>query len=467
MSKGKSFHKKIKRKKISLNKHNKNNSIKTDLIIDIKNSIFSFKNLKGHDKDDILKLNKIKKSKIFKKIEKSQIKYTKINYISSNKISFECKKISHIPPELIDKNKKHKFFLRLLEYNKKKFLLIGYTDNILIYEIINDNLYYISSFFEQNVEEKISKIILLNENYLTNKIQFFIIIKNKGLLYEFDLKDYKFKTLNENIILFKIEDYSKNYRFKYINNNKLIIYNDYNAIIYNIINNIYKQLQLNLDEYENIHICQKLINDLFIINSDKKLYIIDSLSESLLYKINTELHFYWIKILLLKNKQFLLYSNSDIDIYDFDYITKTEYPKLNGKLKLNNIKYIQKIKQITNEDLIISYNFYNLLIYDLKKKLTKYQIINSNPQGNYLNHYYIILEEIEPNIIAIKKNLYQLNFFNAIKGELLGYFKEEEYIIKAFKQIRLNSIGIFNNENNDKKKFYFILTDKNVFILYK
>ena len=461
MSKGERLNKKFKRrKKEILNKHNK----KANLIIDIKNSIFSFDNLKGNEKKEILKLHKYKKTKIIKTIEKSKIKYTKCNYISSNEISFECKKLVHIPSELIDKNQNHKLFLRLFLYNKKKFLFIGYSDNILIYEIINNNIYYISSFFEKNVEEQISKIILLNENSLSNEIQFLIIIKNKGLLYEFDLKDYKFNPQNENILLFNIEDYSKNYRFKYINNNKLIIYHDYNVLIYNIIDNTYKKMDINLDEYENIHNCQKLTYDIFIIKSDKKLYIADSLTESLLYIINTELHFYWIKILLLKNKQFLLYSNSDIDIYDFDYITKKENPKLNRKLKLNNIKYIQKIKQIENENLVISFNFYDFLIYDLKKNITKYHIINSIPKGNNLNHYYIILEEIEPNIIAIKKDIYQLNFFNAIKGELLGYFKEEEYIIKAFKKIKMD---IINNNEENKQIFYFIITDKSVFILYK
>ena len=405
------LNKKKKRKNFSSNKPLIKPQEKKDIIIDIKNSLFSFDDLKDSEKNQILQLNRNKKSNIVKKIEKGKINYSKCNYASKNELSYKCKKIINVPSNLIESKYKPKIFLRLINYNKKNIFLLGYSKNLLIYEIYNNDIYFIYSVFKDSMEGIIDYIFLLNENIMTNKINLFFISNNKGLLYEFDLKDYNFKVIRDNITF-------------YNKKSKLVIYNDLNIKIYNIIDNQYKDLYLDLDEYENIHNCQKLNDELYLIKSDKKIFIINSLTDSLLYKIETELHFYWVKIILLKSNQFLLYSSSNIDIYDFDYITKIVPPKLNRKLVINNIKFIQKVKQISNNDLIINYSFYNLAIYDLKKNIIKYNLKNPTVKGNnILLHYSNLLEEIEPNIIVYKKSLVEISFLNIIKGENLGKFK--------------------------------------------
>ena len=450
------LNKKTKRKKIS---HKKNNS----LSIDINNSLFSFEDLEEDEKNKIFKINKNKKSNIIKNIEKSKIEYTKCNYIYINNISYKCKKLKNIPSEILESINKTKLFLRLINYNTKKILIIGYSKNLLIYEIINNNIYLVNSLFKE-YKNNIDYIFLLNENSLSKKIEIFLVIKNSGFLYEFDLQDNSFKTKTKNIKLIEPEDL-RNYRFKNVSNNILLIYNEMNILIYNLINNEIKKLELNLEEYDNIHYCQKISNDLYAINTDKKIIIYDIIIDSILYTINTELHFYWVKILILNNNKFLLYSNSDIDLYDFDYISKKESPKLNGKLQLNNIKNIQKIKQISNGDLIINYNFYNLLIYDMNKNIIKDQIKNKSTEKSIFV-IFNIFKEIEPNIIVYKNNSSQINFLNVIKGEILGKFIEgDNIIIKDFRKIKYYFIE--NSENDNNKMYYFILTKKNCFIIYK
>ena len=218
--------------------------------------------------------------------------------------------------------------------------------------------------------------------------------------------------------------------------------------------------------YENIYFIKKLTEDLLIINTDQKLYLFDSIKDKLLFVIETELRLYWTKILILKNNQFLLYSGLDIYVYDFDFKTKKENGKLNRKLKIKNIKFIHKIKQLSNEDLIINYNFHNILVYDIKKNIEKYRINEKLEIYSLINNY-ILFDEIEPNIIAYKNNLYQINFLNAIKGEILGYFNEGNDIsIKIMKKIKLDFIDS-NSNKNILKNLYFIITNKTAFILYK
>ena len=120
-----------------------------NVMIDIKNSPFSFDDIANDEKDKILQLNKNKKTELIKKIEKSQIKYMKCNYACKNELSYECKKLIDIPENIIEPNNKIKLFLRLINYNKKNIFFFGYSHNLLIYEIFDNNIYTIYSVFQQ------------------------------------------------------------------------------------------------------------------------------------------------------------------------------------------------------------------------------------------------------------------------------------------------------------------------------
>ena len=460
------LNKKIKRNNISNSNINEKSENSNGLIIDIKNSLLSIEDLKGNEKNKVLKLNKNKKSEIIKEMERSKIKYTKSKYTISNEVLYKCKKLNNYSTEIIKDQKNCNLLLRLINYNQKNIFFVGYY-YLLVYEMFDNDLYLINIFFDKNKDDGIDNIYLLKGDSLSNIIQFFIRIKNKGFLYEFDLKSYKLNLVRDNIILYN--EFYFGYKFKFFNDkNKLMIYNDHYLMIYNIIENQFKKLQINtLEEYENIHDVKLLTKDIYIINSDKKLFIFDSFTDSLLFTVETDLRIYWTKILLLINKQFLLYSSTDIVIYDFDYISKSENAKMNRKVKINNIKNIKKIKQLKNKDLIINYYFYNILIYDLKKDIVKYKIINDKIKIDYSNYYCSFLEEVEPNIIAYKNKFCQINFINITKGEILGAFKEENNItIKKFKKINVDYLGIFPKQNNNKM-IYFIITNKSAFIIYK
>ena len=312
MSKGqpieKILNKKISRTNNSSSNIQLNESSQTKIIesINIKNSLFSLVDPKESNKKIILKICKPVKSNIIKLIEKSKIKYTKCTFNSINNFLCKCKQVLIIPKEIIRNNNKQKLLLRLIYYKQKKIFILGYWNNILIYEIVNDDIFLVCSFFENKLNEPIRKIFLLKEDNLSNKIQFFIIVKNQGLIYEIDLKDYKLNVIKDNIILYQQDECIKNYRFKLINYNKLIMYNDNSVLIYNTEGNKFKKLDIiNMEEYENINYIKKFTNDIFIINSDKKLYLFDSINDTLLFIIETELRFYWTKTLLLKNNKFL------------------------------------------------------------------------------------------------------------------------------------------------------------------
>ena len=153
------LHKKIKRKNNPSSKINEKFSKDNDIIIDIKNSLLSFEDLKGKEKNEILKLNKIKKSSLIEKLEKSKITYNKNDYYFINEINYEIKKIINYPSEIVENNSKYKLLLiRLINYNNKKVFLIGYWNNILIYEIFDNNIYFITSLFDQKIDENVKKI---------------------------------------------------------------------------------------------------------------------------------------------------------------------------------------------------------------------------------------------------------------------------------------------------------------------
>ena len=460
------LNKKIKRQNNCISTINENFSKNNGIIIDIKNSLLSFEDLKGKEKNEILKLNKIKKSSLIEKIEKSKITYNKNDYNFINEINYEIKKIINYPSEIVENNSKYKLLLiRLINYNNKKVFLIGYWNNILIYEIFDNNIYFITSLFDQKIDENVKKIFFLKENNLSSVIKLFIIIENKGALYEFNLKDYKISIVRDNIILYEIDNYFHNnkYKYKLINFNKFIIFNENEAIIFNIVKNEIKKLDMKYkDEFEIINNCQILTDNIFALDLDKTIILFDSEKEEILYSLERKLNFYWSKILLLSNNQFLIYSSYYIDIYNFNYITKEEMPKLNRQLILNNIKNIQTVKKLKNEDLIIIYNYNSLLIYDLKKNFIKYKMENKCFITNN------IIKEIEPNIIIYMNKMSQLYFLNVIKGEILGSFMEGNRIkINYLKKIKVESLGDYPYKNNNNELFYLIITNNSTFILYK
>ena len=403
------------------------------------------------------------KSEIIEKMEKSGINYGKCLFNNSN-IKYKIEKIKLNIPIIPKICSKPILFVNLIYYNNKCYFFIGHSFNLLVFEIKGNDSLFISSIFEINpndsfLEDKIDKIYLLNENDLSNKIQFVIIGKIVSI-YEFNFLEGGF--MNKKNIFFD-DFFSNNIKYKLIKyTTKLIIYDEKNMEIYDLIDSKNTNLEITLgDSDDNIKIIQNFPNNLIFIITDKFLIIFDIISESIIHKISKKLQFGLEKILLLNNTQFLLYSDSTVTIYNYDLNKKMSLPQVDKKLNLSNIKNINKILQIKNNDLIIFYESFNFAVFDMKYNFIKYKKLGK--ELNYICNN-LFPKEIQPNILAYKTDLYNINFIDIIKGEILGTFGINKNNILTFKKIKEYYITEETNKNNNKI-YYFILAGKSCYIL--
>ena len=402
-----------------------------------------------------------KKSSIIEKIEKSDIKYGKCAFNNSN-VNYKIEKINLDIPIIPKFYLKPILFISLIYYNNKCLFFIGHSFNLLVYELKGNDLFFIASAFNINqndfFRDKIDKIYLLNENNLSEKINFLIIDK-KIHMYEFNFQEKKFRYRKS--IFF--DNDSVSYKYKLIKSSpKLIFYDEKNIKIYDMIDSDYTNLEISLGESDdNIKIIQNFSNNLYIIITDKYLFIFDAITESIIHKIPKKLQFGFEKILLLNNNQFLLYSDSSAIIYNYDFNKKLEKPEISKELNLNNVKNIKKILQIQKGDLVIFYDCFNFAVFDLKYNYIKFKKLGK--ELNYVCHD-IFPNEIKPNIIVYKTDLYNINFIDIIKGEVLGSFGIKNNNILSFKKIKKYYISSERDQTYNKM-YYFILAGKDSYIL--
>lgn len=405
----------------------------------------------------------IKKSDLIEKIENSGKIYDKCPY-NNPEINYKIEKINLDIPIIPKICSKPILLVNLIYFENKCFLFIGHSFNLLVYEIKGNNSFFVSSVFnlDQNdsfVEGMIDKIYLLNENNLSDKIQFVIIGKIINL-YEYNFREKGF--INRKNIFINDNNSNPN-KYKLIKySSKLIIYEEKNIQIYDLSEHKNATFEITLDDSEdNIKYIQNFSNNLIIIITDNFLIIYDSITESIIYKLPKKLQFGWEKILSLNNNKFLLYCDNSATIYNYNFSKKFEKPELEKKLDLNNIKNINKILQVKNKDLIIFYENFNFAVYDFKYKIIKYKKIGKDL--NYVCNN-LFPKEIQENIIAYKTDLYNINFIDIIKGEILGSFGFKKNNILSFKKIVKHYINEETTENNNQI-FYFILAGKSSYIL--
>jgi len=448
-------------KKVKRNNFPNEVSIKEDnIIIDINNSNLSLKPL--NNSNNFFKGINIKKSSIVEKMENSEKNYGKCAFNNSD-INYKIEKINLDIPIIPKICSKPILFANLIYFNNICFFFVGHNFNLLVYEIKGNDSFFLSSIFEINqndslIEDKIDNIYLLNENNLSNQIYYAIIGKIMNV-YEFNFQEKVFIN-RKNIILNDIS--GTIYQYKLIKySSKLITYDDRNVKIYDMIDSKYMDLEISLGELDdNIKKVQNFPNNLIIIITDKYLIIFDTITETIIHKISKKLQFGWEKILILKNNQFLLYNNSNAILYDYDFTKKFGLPQESKNLGFNNIKNINKILQVKNGDLIIFYECFNFAVFDMKYNFIKYKKI-----GKDLNYVCndLFPKEINPNIIAYKTDLYNIGFFDIIKGENLGSFGIKKNNILSFKKIKKYYISDGNNDND--KIYYFIFAGKSGYIL--
>ena len=454
------LHKKVSRKNFS-KEHSSNNN-NNNIIINIEKLDIEI-NINNEPNNPINYFKQIntKKSSIIEKMEKSEIKYGKCPY-NTSKINYNIEKINLDIPIIPKICSKPILFISLIYYNNKCLFFIGHTFNLLVYELKGNDLFFLASTFNINqsdfFRDKIYKIYLINENNLSDKINFLIIDK-KIHMYEFNFQEKKFRY--RKTIFFENESIS--YKYKLIkSSSKLIIYDEKNIKIYDMIDTDYMNLEISLGESDdNIKIIQNFSNNLYILITDKYLYIFDIITESIINKIPKKLQFGWEKILLLNNNKFLLYSDSSAIIYNYDFNKKMGKPNVIKELNLNNVKNIRKILQVKNGDLVIFYGCFNFAVLDLK-----YNFIKFKKMGKELNYVCndLFPKEIQPNIIVHKTDLYNINFIDIIKGEILGSFGIKKNNILSLKKIKKYYISSERDEKYNKF-LYFILAGKDSYII--
>ena len=165
--------KKLKRKKFQKEKPNKTD----DIVICIEKTNIYLNQL-NNTRNYFRQIN-IQKSEIIEKMEKSEINYGKCIFNNSI-INYKIEKIKLNIPIIPKICSKPILLVNLIYYNNKCYFFIGHSFNLLVFVIKGNDSFFLSSIFEINpndsfLEDKIDKICLLNENDLSNKIQFVII----------------------------------------------------------------------------------------------------------------------------------------------------------------------------------------------------------------------------------------------------------------------------------------------------
>ena len=379
-----------------------------------------------------------------------------MEYINNN-YSYEMKKIFN------EEDKKKIRNINILTIGNKRKLFLLTENEIFIYEIkvVKDD-----SFCINLVREVPQKRISRNDN-----IRFYFIFKYKNNIY-FNFFNYAEINLflfdyNTNEFIFKKNKiYSKDKTNKYFyymkKNNQFIIFKCDEAIIYDCLFTNCQTLISIEDDYKAdlIRSFKELNLNLLCFIFSNSISVYDLQSKKIVGTI-TDIVPKSIKLVENCGKKYIMIlSYGDINIYELESLTSIQ------KLNINKITHIEKIKQLSNLDIVILYGENNLAIYDLKKNIIKYQIKNeSNQYKSSLKNYF--LKEIRTNMLIYNPSRYCLHIIDYKKGQVKAKFNDGLNKIKRLKKI--NNIYLDENfdENNlnEKIKFYFIINQKGYFIL--
>ena len=419
-----------------------------------KNIIINYKKPNSLSKNYI-SLIKHKNISLSKKLNCEKRHLSKVEYIKNN-YSYEMKKLFN------EDDKKNKIRnINILSIGKKMKLFLLTENEILIYEIIDDDYFSINF-----VKEIPHKIISRNDN-----IKFYFIFKYKNNIYfnffnygEINLFLFDYNT-NE-FILKKNRNYSRDKTNKYFyymkKNNQFIIFKCDEAIIYDCLFINFRTLFSLEDSYKAdlIRSFKELNMNLLCFIFSNSISIYDFNLKTIIGAI-TDIFPKAIKLIENNGKKnLLILTLGDINLYELENLTFTR------KLVLNKIKNIEKIKQLANLDIAILYGENNLAIYDLKKDIIKYQIKNELNQYKYsLKNYF--LNEIGNNILIYNPSRYCLHIIDYKKGEVKAKFNDGLNRIKRLKKINNIYFDEIYDENylKEKIKFYFIKNKKGYFIL--
>ena len=380
---------------------------------------------------------------------------TKTNY-NEKQFSYEIKKMFNKE----EKSKKIKY-ANILNTKEKKMLFFLTNDELMIYDISEDIL-----------SLNIMKEIPFKELISNGNIKYYYIFnyKNNILFNIFNYRQINLFLFDYNkceFILKKSKNYSSedsNKCFYYMKkNNKFVIFKCDEAIIYDSLLKECKNIDIDTykdnNKKEEIYTFKELNLHLLCLIFFDSISIYDVESEKIL-GIISDIRPKSVKLVTnIKGQKYLMIlSLGDINIYNLDNLA---YIK---QLNSNELKNIQKIKQLSNLDICIIYGDYNLAFFDLEKNVIKYQIKNETINNKYYYYKYFHLKEIQKNIIIYNPTRYSLHIINYIKGQIIGKFSDGLNKIIKCKKINVIDSEKDINSKEDNNKFYYITNSKGFFI---
>ena len=398
---------------------------------------------------------------------------------SKNKYSYYCQEI--IPNDkgnpIID--------AKILVLEDKTILFLLQSYKILLYEIEQNKHYnlikeidlaqnnsFTFSYPPKNIFLITSDPKKPRNNSIQNKaiktkkeINLCVVSINEKYLCVFDLKQLSFKKI-KNIIPKKgiIPSLLNNdMKFKLYNKNKIIIYNSNCSYIQKFFG---KKKCVNL-KIKNIESVSILNNDLVSICTTDIVYVLDANTQTILADFKSSSKDKRAKLMKPDNNILLVYSSSDVAIYDLESLMFLQKLELDDALD-NNAQTITKAKQLNNNNIAVLLTD-SFLIYNLEKNAITFKMDFADKNNDMINR---VLIEMNPNNVLFNNKDNNLLLMDSIKGDKVAYFdnkdKSSNFIkIKKydFKYKVTQDKNMEEDKNNDDKTFVFISNSQSSFIL--
>ena len=374
----------------------------------------------------------------------------------------------------------------ILENKTLLFLLQSY--NLLIYEIEQNKYYNLikeikldqnNSFtfsFEpkniflitpepknpkkNNTQNNNNAIIRTNMN-----IYLAIVSINEKYLCEFDLKQLIFKKVKN--IIPKTGIYqnliNNDMKFKLYNKNKIIIYNNNCSYIQKFFGRK-KCVKLKMKDIESVSV---LNNNLISVCTTNIVYVLDGYTETKLGDIQTLSTNKKAKLIKPDNNLLMVYSSSDVALYDLESLMCFQKLELNDLLN-DTAQTITKAKQLNNNNIavLLSNSF---LVYNLEKNAISFKYDFNDSNNNTINR---VLIEMNPNNVLFNNEDNNLFLMNSIKGDKIAYFdnKDNSSIYKKIKKYEFKynvtqDKNMEEDKDNKDKTFVLISNSQSTFML--
>lgn len=339
---------------------------------------------------------------------------------------------------------------------------ISFNDeNKLVFSVFPKNIFFVTPLQKKiknkqnnnNVKKVYSKDIL----YLC------ILSKNEKYLCSFELKKYTFKVIKNFM--------KKNMPKKLVNNDvKFKLYFHHKILSYNenciYMQRIYGSPRFKDFKISNIESISLLNKNLFSICTPSIVYIYDTSNENFIGDFRTHGIDKKVKLIKPDNNLLIVKSKWDIALYDLESLMIFQKLDLSG---INNIdEPIKKVKQLTNNNIVILFSSC-FVIYNLEKNSVTYKC---NYFEKYQNdNFKGFLFEIHPNFILVNNDEQNFYIMNTVKGDKIASLNINNSNFSLCKNIKRY---IFNKENSqdmcieedkNNNNYFLLKNGQNSFIL--